>query len=961
MAFIAYSTPHPQTKFSLEFFASITIADAAQLVHDKQLPYILPKDSISQPQWSAFEPTASSEIAVAVGEAIPCIDDIYVLLKAAPDCYKAGARSVVIQFGSQIVRYHFSKLRIMLNIHNQAYNLHAATNILERVVSCCLLVPELIADFKLNRFCEPLAGFHVTDTPLHTLGCLLNECWVIEDVMNARAELLYFRRAAFFDDEEPSLVFLATSFFNDCRQLMAQPNAPYSPEIIAVRERIRSGLVDIVTFVGWTRDHYSAIYKFFLTDLELGDSMHLPAASDVLPILRWALADLGLFTPPAAQTFIKRGLIDRQNTLAGGGSCGVAALNFIETRIDPSVPRWLAKDSALFRDKFLQDILLYHLLARRKTTTYYDWVSPCTRAAVGEVPGLMPDIGLAIGYNDFNLHMPSRNAQHPIYEWSVAILQQPPIFPLENIPETAPPFTLGAPFALLGEAAHVPPIHKLSSMSLDSAFDFPSDFGTGAAPAVSRATSPLFSHKKPAPIEVPDTPPARPSSSSYSKSAPIEIPDTPPPKTPPQIKQEVIDLVTPNHIDLSTPPRLATKQDIEALGMSPSRPSVKRKQDLALALAKAEPESIDLVSPPHRRPKMAPLRNPVLAFGPIKVGNMYDSHDEAVAAVFQAQEAEGHKWILNQTHKDTSGALNRRTLRCNRYRNPVETHLPDIDPSDWRKGKSGRTNCDARVALVRVDGPPQRWRISKVDATHNHERHVPIGGQVQRPPTAAQRSATGQFSDNFSRRQLQEVLAVQFPGNNLEPRQISNIRNKARKEARDHIEAMGGDFAAIVASLQELDRAEPGWYSAFQLDSNNVLVTIFWQSPIQAQLTQRYTDILINDNSYNRNDKQYPLSIGIVIDSHGRSRNGWYAFQKKEDTETHEWIFRNHLKVSGDVHPEALITDRSAALIASAASILVLTFHIFCLSHLLTNVDKNLSRVLAAVWKEFLQDFWACY
>jgi hypothetical protein len=202
---------------------------------------------------------------------------------------------------------------------------------------------------------------------------------------------------------------------------------------------------------------------------------------------------------------------------------------------------------------------------------------------------------------------------------------------------------------------------------------------------------------------------------------------------------------------------------------------------------------------------------------------------------------------------------------------------------------------------------------------------------------------------------------VQFPDNKLEFQQISNIHNKARKEAQEEIDALGGDFAAILASVEERNRTEPGWDFSVQLDSNNVLVTLFWQSPMQAQLTGRYTDILINDNSYNRNDKQYPLSIGIVIDSHGRSRNGWYAFQKKEDTETHEWIFRCHLRVSGDIHPEILVSDRSGALIAAASTVLLFTFHVFCLSHLLENIDKNLARALAGDWKAFQQDFWACY
>jgi hypothetical protein len=61
--------------------------------------------------------------------------------------------------------------------------------------------------------------------------------------------------------------------------------------------------------------------------------------------------------------------------------------------------------------------------------------------------------------------------------------------------------------------------------------------------------------------------------------------------------------------------------------------------------------------------------------------------DDAVAAVFQAQETLGHKFILGQSHKDNLGVLQRQVLCCNRYRDAAETHRADINPSDWQKGK----------------------------------------------------------------------------------------------------------------------------------------------------------------------------------------------------------------------------------------------------------------------------------
>ena len=48
-----------------------------------------------------------------------------------------------------------------MKVNNQAYNLQAASSILERVVAGLLLTPNLIEQLKLIPYSEPLAGFHV--------------------------------------------------------------------------------------------------------------------------------------------------------------------------------------------------------------------------------------------------------------------------------------------------------------------------------------------------------------------------------------------------------------------------------------------------------------------------------------------------------------------------------------------------------------------------------------------------------------------------------------------------------------------------------------------------------------------------------------------------------------------------------------------------------------------------------
>ena len=102
-------------------------------------------------------------------------------------------------------------------------------------------------------------------------------------------------------------------------------------------------------------------------------------------------------------------------------------------------------------------------------------------------------------------------------------------------------------------------------------------------------------------------------------------------------------------------------------------------------------------------------------------------------------------------------------------------------------------------------------------------------------------------TQTFTRGQIAAVLKSQVHGSAdvLEPCQISNIINNARNKARAEVNSLGGDFAAIIASLEE-----KGWLRFLKLNEDQVVTGIWWQSPLQGELCRRYGDILINDNTY---------------------------------------------------------------------------------------------------------------
>ncbi|KAK7035144.1 hypothetical protein R3P38DRAFT_3493949 [Favolaschia claudopus] len=77
MSYAEYSTLHHQTRFSAEFFNTITLADVEGLFQNDVLPHVLPRDSVTKWNLDRTVPSAIAEIVVAAGEEIPCYHDLF--------------------------------------------------------------------------------------------------------------------------------------------------------------------------------------------------------------------------------------------------------------------------------------------------------------------------------------------------------------------------------------------------------------------------------------------------------------------------------------------------------------------------------------------------------------------------------------------------------------------------------------------------------------------------------------------------------------------------------------------------------------------------------------------------------------------------------------------------------------------------------------------------------------------
>ncbi|KAF5383675.1 hypothetical protein D9615_003671 [Tricholomella constricta] len=953
MDFRSFASPSPHLAYSTEFFDALSVSQICELSY----PVVAPVGSVLAMNLSSNTPTSASATVIKPGEVIPSFRDLTSITAHMEADYNTnGMRSAWVKFRyleeEYEMVYHFSKINLIRNVTNYEPAVQAFRHLISHLQS---------AQFRLGPAWDTFLKMSFT-------ARIEGENWLEEDIFNALLELSYFRRAhrmqdlvpAEFNEQPrhlpvPDILLLPTSFLTDAIHAHNTDSPLYTPEIRALRHRVSTTEVRVIAMSSVTDNHFTAfVYRSGSPIIDYGDSLHHSPPLDVLTVIQWILA--GVCQPPI--TDIKAGVIARQGPGNGNGSCGIAAHNFIEIAAETCIGlrAWNGSQAQTFRDAALEDLVRFHHIALQCNGNFLSWTTKISRDYDMSLPST--HVSSVSGYNDFNVYAPL--TVHP-----VSCLQRSEITYLSKQIKPYMP------------KAHVPPVAQLKSMPINH-----------TPPPLLPPFEPISTPRKVMLPPSPDTKqfiqfsPTRLSHKQRQQSSPeiITIDSSPirdssdvamsdildllPPKGGnAEVKQPLfIDLCSPQIlsqiksikseslvIDLCSPPKFPTKLEVLDLCTPPSHKTKKRR--------------LRVLSPSFDGAPEAKGRIVEAAPGVICLGSVFDSLEEAQAAIYAREEQLGHRWWMAQSKSDAQGNRKKMTFRCNHYAQHIPTHSTLIDPSDHRKGKSIRTGCRAHVNVNRVVHS-SLWSVTTASWDHNHPREVPEGAPIRRRPTMEQKATVSQLStsasQHFSRGQIAAVLQAQT-GSSLEPRQISNMMGSARREARDEVASLGGDIHAILASLQQKSEEAHGWRFHLKLDEYSVATAIWWQSPLQVELAWRFSDILINDNTYNRNRTGYPLNVGITIDGHGASRNIWYAFHAVEDRAHFSWVFKCHVESAG-VPPECLLSDRHKALIAAAEQTIPLTEHYFCIHHLGGNVEQNLRRTLSPdSWAHFKNTFWAVY
>jgi hypothetical protein len=202
-----------------------------------------------------------------------------------------------------------------------------------------------------------------------------------------------------------------------------------------------------------------------------------------------------------------------------------------------------------------------------------------------------------------------------------------------------------------------------------------------------------------------------------------------------------------------------------------------------------------------------------------------------------------------------------------------------------------------------------------------------------------------------------EILKKKYPEHVFHKQDVYNAIYKLRQNNMDE----RPDSALFLDVLLAKITQDPRWKIFIRHSGNEFRLSgIFWMSPSQQELYQRFSDVVLSDNTCKTNKYNMYLSVLMVKDNYGRFRNIANALVEDELSLTYVWILQCLLKATDNTIPKSIWTDSEPGLINAISQVFPTTLHFYCLFHIWQNVIKNLKGKLGSKFQLFSKAFYSC-
>ncbi|XP_026399627.1 protein FAR1-RELATED SEQUENCE 9-like [Papaver somniferum] len=168
-----------------------------------------------------------------------------------------------------------------------------------------------------------------------------------------------------------------------------------------------------------------------------------------------------------------------------------------------------------------------------------------------------------------------------------------------------------------------------------------------------------------------------------------------------------------------------------------------------------------------------------------------------------------------------------------------------------------------------------------------------------------------------------------------------------------------GETGGVLEYLQKMQVNDPNFYSAIQVDEDDLITNIFWADARMMLDYDLFGDVVCFDTTFRKNKEGRPFAMFVGVNHHKQSIIFGAALLYDESAETFIWLFDTFSKAMSGKKPKSIFTDQDAAMAKALASQWPESCHRLCIWHIYQNAAKHLSHVFHK-FTNFATDFTNC-
>lgn len=332
----------------------------------------------------------------------------------------------------------------------------------------------------------------------------------------------------------------------------------------------------------------------------------------------------------------------------------------------------------------------------------------------------------------------------------------------------------------------------------------------------------------------------------------------------------------------------------------------------------------------------------------------FESHEAAYAFYQEYAKSMGFTTSIKNSRrsKKTKEFIDAK-YACSRY-----GVTPESDNGSSRRPSVRKTDCKASMHVKRKrDG---KWYIHEFVKEHNHELLPALAYhfRIHKNVKLAEKNNIDMLHAVSERtRKMYVEMSRQTSG----IQKVSSIMNEFDHQF-DRCQSLAleeGDAQVMVEYFVQIQKENPGFFYAIDLNEDQRLRNIFWVDSRNKKDYVCFSDVVCFDTSYTKNNERMPIALFIGVNHHCQPMLFGWALLADETKPTFVWLLKTWLRAMGGQAPKVIITDQDNVLKSAIEEVFPHSNHCFALWYILERIPETLANVIKR-HENFMKKFSKC-